>query len=323
MSDFMGDALANQTTPGSGVANSLASFLFQGSAPIQSDVKTTQQPLWLQQALYNTIGAAGQLTQQPYQPFGGPQVATPSDQTTQAWKLAGQNVGAWAPYLNDAGALTRSAGAPIGAADIQQFLNPYQSYITGALNRNLTENLLPNIQDKFVSAGQSRSPQESQITSNALRDTQEAVGNSLAGGYQGALNSLLQSRQQTGQVGAQLGQLGALSQEFGAGDVSQLAAAGQGQDILSQANINAALGNFQNQQQYPYQQLGFLSNIIRGLPSAGSVQTQQTTNYPQQNAGITNYLGGANALSAAGYRRGGAVMPSPFRGALSYFSRAA
>ena len=36
-----------------------------------------------------------------------------------------------------------------------------------AANKNLFENQLPQIQDRFVSAGQSRSPQEMQATNNA------------------------------------------------------------------------------------------------------------------------------------------------------------
>ena len=309
-------------TPQSG---SLSSFLFQGSPPSSTSTTATQGPLWLSQALMGAVNAATQLAGQPYQQYPGQQVATPSSQTQQAWNLAGSNVGNYQPYLQQAGALTGQAAAPISASDIQNFLNPEQSYLTGALNRNLQQNVLPSIQDKFVSAGQSRSPQEAELTGRAFQDTQNAVGQSLAGGYQGALSSLLQQRGQMGTLGAQYGQLGALSQQLGSGDVSQLASAGQAQDTLSQANINAGMQNFQNQQQWPYQQLGFLSNTIRGLPlSSAGTQTQTSgTYYPQQNSGLSTAYGLQNTLGGMGYRRGGRVgalgrRPTrQFRGALA------
>ena len=289
--------------------NSLAAFLFQGAPPTQTSTSAQYGPQWLQQALAGTVGAASQLASQPYQPYQGPLVATPSQQTQQAWNMAGQNVGNYQPFLKQAGALTQSAAAPITSNDVSAFLNPYQDYVTGALTRNFNENVLPNIQDKFVSAGQSRSPQEAEITGRATRDLNTSIGQSLAGGYQGALSSLLQQRGQMGQLGAQEGQLGALSSQLGAQDVAQQSAAGQAQDVLSQANLNAAYGQFQQQQQWPYQQLGFLSNTIRGLPlqAAGTTTQSSGTYYPQQNAGITNSLGGASALSGMGYRKGGAV----------------
>lgn len=244
-------------------------FLFQGSAPVSvptgSDT-TTAFPLWLQQALFNTVGAASGLAQQPYQPFPGPTVAAPSAATTGAWDLAQSQVGGYQPFMQRAGALTESAGRPWSASDVEPFLNPYQDFVTGALNRNLTQNLLPAIQDKFVGAGQSRSPQELEITQRALRDTQGAVGESMAGAYGAAMNTAMADRTRQMQAGAQSAELGALSSRLGSIDVGQLAAAGQAQDINSQANLDAARQRFTQEQQWPYQSLGYLSDMIHSLP---------------------------------------------------------
>lgn len=294
----------------------LSSWLFQGAPPSTTSSQKTQGPLWLQQALEGAVNAATQLAGQPYQQFPGQTVASPSANTTAAWNLAPQVAGKYQPYLDSASSLISRSGAPINASDIQQFLNPYQDYITGALNRNLTQNLLPGIQDKFVSAGQSRSPQEAELTSRALQDTQNAVGQSLAGGYQGALSSLLQQRGQLGTLGAETGQLGALQAQMGAGDVNLLGSTGAQQDALSQANINSAMNQFQQQQQWPYQNLGFLSDIIRGLPlgAAGTQTSGTTTSTAQQPSGLQAYNTAANAYAGGGYRRGG---PVAHRGALS------
>jgi len=183
------------------------------------------------------------------------------------------------------------------------------------------------VQDKFVSAGQSRSPQEANLTRNAVYDTQQAVGQSMANNYQGALGALMQQRGQQIQGGQTMGQMGALGQEMGARDVGQLAAAGQSQDTQNQANINAGMTQFQQQQQWPYQNLSWLSNIINGLPTSQAGSTSQQVNggyLPGAAYGASpfnQFLGALGKYNAGGggFRHGGAVVV-PFRsrgGALS------
>lgn len=309
-------------------SSGLSSFLTGFPHP-ETVSASTQYPLWLSQAMEAVINSAGSTAQQPYQPFPGPTVATPSAQTTQAEALAGSNVGAWQPAVQQAQTTVNNATQPISAADISAFMNPYQDYITKGLDTNLQQNILPGIQDKFVSAGQSRSPQEAQITGQGIYNTQQAVGQSLAGGYQGALNSLLQQRQQQIQGGAAQGTLGALQSQLGAVDTGQLAAAGATQDQNAQANINSAMNQFTAQQQYPYQQLGFLANIINGLPVQYSGSQTNTVGNNSLYNGVSPLLAFANTLTASnasGFKRGGQVMP--FRrpaqqGALSHMRMAA
>lgn len=313
--------MSSTGTPNSN-SSGILGFLNGIAAPTTYS-SSTQYPIWLQSAIEGLAGAAGNLAQQPYQQFPGPQVAAPSGATRQAWQLAQSNVGNYQPALSAATSATNAEAAPITPGQIQGFLNPEQDYITGALNRNLTQNVLPGIQDKFVSAGQSRSPQESEMTSRALLDNQTAVGQSLAGGYQGALNSLLQSRQQQGAAGAQLGTLAGLTSQLGATDVGSLASAGSAQDQNAQQNINAAMSNFQNQQQWPYQQLGFLSDIINRVPiqATGPTSTAIASGQTYAPSPLATYAGTLAGGNSIGHARGGRVIPFPRRpivvGALS------
>lgn len=307
------------------MAGSVLDFLQAGvPTPVATGSDTsTNAPSWLQGYIFNTLGAANALAQQPFQQFPGPTVAAPSTPTTGAWNLASSNVGNWQPDITQATDVTKASGQPINPSDISTFLNPYQSYITGALNRNLNENLLPSIQDRFVGAGQSRSPQEQELTSRALRDTQTSVGEAMAGGYQGALNSLLQQRQQQQAAGAQLGQLGSTVSRLGGFDVGELAASGQAQDQFAQQNLNSAMSQFQQQQQWPYQQVGFLSDVVHSLPVSAAGTTSQTASSSYLNPNympaspLNAFLSGALNTSAAGYRRGGRIHPI---GALAGYS---
>jgi hypothetical protein len=107
---------------------------------------------------------------------------------------------------------------------------------------------------------------------------------------------------------AAAGQLGALGQtQFGQEkDIlqGQLSAGAQQRD-LEQQRLGQAYQDFQNQRQYPYQQLAFMSDMLRGLPL--SQQSQQMYSAPQSmlgqvaGAGLT-YMGAKQAglFGAAG-----------------------
>lgn len=83
----------------------------------------------------------------------------------------------------------------------------------------------------------------------------------------------LQGIQQQLAAAGLLGNLG--QQQFGqqqAINQSQLGAGAQMQQ-LEQARLQAAYEDFLNRQRYPYQQLGFMSDLIRGTPTAGGIQS--------------------------------------------------
>ena len=83
----------------------------------------------------------------------------------------------------------------------------------------------------------------------------------------------LQGIQQQLAAAGTLGQLG--QQQFGQQqgiNQSQMAAGAQLQQ-MEQARLQAAYEDFLNRQRYPYQQLGFMSDLIRGTPTAGGIQS--------------------------------------------------
>ena len=122
-----------------------------------------------------------------------------------------------------------------------------------------------------------------------------------------------------GTYGAQTGQLGALTQQLGAADTGLVASAGQAQDAVNQQNLNVAQSNFNAQQQWPYQNLAFASNITNGLNVPSNTQTVGMKYNPGQtysSSPLTSFVGttlgstavqngtGSNALT---YARGGRV----------------
>jgi hypothetical protein len=112
---------------------------------------------------------------------------------------------------------------------------------------------------------------------------------------------------QTGlQAAGQLGQLG--GQQFAQGmDINKLQAGyGAQQQALEQQGLSQSYQDFLNQQNYPYKQLGFMSDILRGTPTGSSSVTQM---YQAQPGGLQTAAGlglGAYGLSKM-FADGGSV----------------
>lgn len=115
----------------------------------------------------------------------------------------------------------------------------------------------------------------------------------------------LQGLQTALQGAGQLGTLG--SQQFQQGmDINKLQQAyGTQQQQLNQAQINQYMQDYAAQQKYPYQQLEFMSNILRGTPM-GTVQSLYSNpSAVSQLAGLGTAAYGASKL--AGMKKGGTV----------------
>ena len=113
---------------------------------------------------------------------------------------------------------------------------------------------------------------------------------------------------QTGlQAAGQLGQLG--GQQFQQGmDINKLQSAYGGQmQQQAQRPLDQAYQDFLNQQNYPYKQLGFMSDMIRGLP-LGQQSTQSMYQAPGSMMGQLGGLGmGAYGVSQLMKAEGGTV----------------
>jgi hypothetical protein len=129
----------------------------------------------------------------------------------------------------------------------------------------------------------------------------QGVGQAVGAGQYG-----LQGLGQATQAAGTLGQLG--TQQFGTEkDIINLQSTmGAQQQALEQNKINQAIQDYAIQQQYPMMQLGFLSNMLRGLP----MQSQTTQLYQAQPSSLQQGIGllGAGAsLYGAGRAEGGAI----------------
>ena len=216
--------------------------------------------------------------------------------TQTAAQGAGLNtLGAAQPYFNAAAQTTPGV--------IGNYMNPYTQNVINQLGtqaaQQLNEKILPGINDQFTRAGQFGSSRQQEIANRGVRDLsntlEQNIGSQLAAGYTTAGQQAQADLARQASLGQAAGTLTG-TQEVNAANLSNVQAGlgqkaqalgltgaaaedtvGQQQQAMNQQNLDLAYQDFQTQTQYPEQQIGYLSNIVRGLPSGGSTGSQTST----------------------------------------------
>jgi hypothetical protein len=305
------------------------SFLWNGAAPPNATTtssSTTSIPPYLQEYSKGVLSKADAISASPYQSYTGPRVTGFSNPTQQSFDMTTANTGNWQPALNQATATTQAATNPmLNNSAFQSYLSPYTSGVLDQIatrgGRNLSENLIPQINSTFTGSGQWGSSRNAQFMGNALRDTNEAVLNqqalALQQSYSDAMSNYNQGQNRSLQAGSQLGQLAQQQQQQSGQDAAALNAIGSQQEAKSQQNLDVAYQDFLAQRDYPKQQVDWMSNLVTGQPmntTQNSTSAAPPSTYqPSPLSQITGI--GSLLTGLLGKKRGG---PIRRRGALSY-----
>jgi hypothetical protein len=300
-----------------------------GSAPANTtstSTQTSELPEWARGYAKDTLAKGQALTdinQNPYQQYSGDRIAGFSPMQQQAMQNAqGMSV---APQVGQGTAAATMAG--LGGLGVAGQANPYgfQNQVGGYMNPYMNQILAPQLAEANRQYDIGATRQQSAATqAGAFGGSREAIMaaenernrnmglNSIVGqGYntaftnaQNQYNQNLQNQLQgfgmANQAAGQLGQLGQnqYTQNMGINQL-QNQYGGQ-QQALQQQGLTQAYQDFQNQQNYPYKQLGFMSDMIRGLP-LGQQSTKSVYEPPGSIAGQIGGLGmGALGLAQLG-----------------------
>jgi len=291
-----------------------------GGGGTGSQTTTQELPEWARPYAKNTLEKAAAVTETPYQTYGQPRIAGFSPLQQQSQEAAANMQTNQLTGLGGGIA----AGAGMGALGAAMSQNPqnFQQQVGGYMNPYLQFSLAPQLaeanrqyditgtkqQSAATQAGAFGGSREAIMAAENERNRNMGLQNIIGQGYntafQNAQNQYNQSQQNQFQglnaalQGANtLGQLG--GQQFQQGmDINKLQNAyGGQQQALRQQGLDLAYQDWQNQQNYPYKQLGFMSDIIRGLP-LGQQSAQQMYQAPGSVAGQIAGLGmGAYGLS--------------------------
>lgn len=263
-------------------------WLFQGS-PAPSVTGTTVSesglPAWYQDYVKSLVMRASETAAAPYQPYGAARIAPFDPMQTKAQGMAPGVATVQQPYLDRAKSLTAGAAAPISSRMgdyVNPFMDDYLSQIGKYASRNLNENILPNINTTFTGGGTFGGTRHADFTNRAIRDTQEAVTDAtqrgLFGGWTQAGEFAGKDLGRELLAGQNMGTLGQLAQQLGITGMGALSAAGAERRTLPQSSMDLAYQDFVRQQQYPFQQASFMSDVIRGTtPSIPKTEIQTST----------------------------------------------
>jgi hypothetical protein len=168
-----------------------------------------------------------------------------------------------------------AAATPVGAQQINQYLNPYQSYVTDEIGRQ-GQMMQNQLGAQAIGSGAFGGGREGVQQAELQGRTLSAMGQANQQGFNTAL-SAAQNQQRTGlAAGQQLGQMGMGQQQMAQGDINQLFAAGGVQRQLAQSALDAQRQSTLQQQYEPYQRAEFLSNLYAAGPKSQSGVTMGT-----------------------------------------------
>ena len=224
-----------------------------------------------------------------------------------------QNIGSWQPAYQQAGNLYGQASQTMPQG-IQDYMNPYTNAVVNRIGelgtRNLSEQLLPQVNSTFTGTGQFGSTRNADFTNRALRDVNENIlaqqNAALNTGYQNAAQNFTTDMNRLGNLGNQFMNFGQSTSQLGGQDASTMMNLGNIQKAEDQQSLDLAYNQFLEQRDYPKTQLEFMNSIVRGLPVTKSAFNTQT-NLPTYNQAS---MGAVSPLSAIGQMFGNAASTS-------------
>ena len=242
----------------------------RSSAPAAPASQTTfvREAPGIEERKIELMDIARQVAQKPID-LPDIQAAGPSALEQLGFQQARQT-GVGAGTVQQGIAQIQGAAAPIGAQQIQQYLNPYQSYVTGEIGRQ-AQIMQNQLGAQAIGAGAfgggREGVQQAELQGRAL----SAMGQAQAQGF----NTALGAAQRQQQVGLAAGQ-----QQMAQLDLQQLMGAGGVQRQLAQQALDAQRATTLQQQYEPYQRAEFLANLYAAGPKTQSgvtMGTQPTT----------------------------------------------
>jgi len=226
-------------------------------------------------------------------------------QGTQALGTGIESIGAGLGTIGTA--IGQAGQADFTPTDYQDFMDPYMESVIQQQYQDIADQGAQQQNQLSAGAvgagafgGSRQGIAQGEIAANVL-DQQARTGSQLrSAGFQQAQNLAQQQAQQqlrqaqltgqlgqtTGALGQSIGQLGTataglgqLGQQMGVQDVNSLLGIGGLQQQSSQQALDVTRANELAQQALPYQQVGFMSDIFRGVPALQQT-TSKTTSPP-------------------------------------------
>jgi hypothetical protein len=234
-------------------------------------------------------------------PYAPQQLAPLSPEQQQAIQAGTAGVGAYQPYLQTA----QQYAAPGG---VSQFFNPYENQVVQQAMQDI--NRTGQMQQQQLGAqavgagafgGSRQGVAQAELARATMEQQARTSGQLRQQGYAQA--------QQAAQNAAQLqASLGGQAQQMGVQDINTLLGLGGLTQQTQQQGLDIARQNLLAQQALPYQEIGFLSDIFRGVPALQQTTSSTTTPPPSTSSQLLGL--GIAGIGAYGQMNQGRGFPN-------------
>ena len=276
-------------------------FLFgsKNPPPVETtNITTTDIPKYIAEPTADIIGEAMDVSKEAYVPYTGPRLAGLSQMEKDAAAQAQAMKGIGALRGTQAYTAATAAGAP-AIGGVGQYMTDYNKKVADIAAQQMKDQSAieqQGIAAKAVQAGGLDSTrfaiQEAERQKNLTTGLGDLYTKAQASAYQTALKAAQQDKAQQLRSAMGMGTVGAQAQTMEQADIQQqlgIGALGRG---LDQTALDISYTDFLSERDYPKEQLGFVSNIIRGAPfpskttSVGQVPQAQPAPFLQQALGL-------------------------------------
>ena len=261
-----------------------------------TDTYKKQIPSWVEGASRGVVEEATRLADQPYQPYGGQRLAEFTPAQEQAF-------GSVQSMQGIAGLKAAEAGERVTGEEVGYYMNPYLQQVAGNTAREMTRASDIRGQGDAARAvmsgafgGSRHGLVESERERNLNRSLSDMYTGVFSGGYDRALG-------QANQYRSNLLAASQAEQGMNIRDINAMMGIGSLQQQQGQRGLDIAYGDFQQQQQYPYEQLGFVSNMLQGVPYS---ETTKVSGQPAGPGAVQGIAGLGMAAYGQGWFGGGA-----------------
>jgi GH24 family phage-related lysozyme (muramidase) len=239
----------------------------------------------------NAINQAANIANNtPYNPATNVSVAGFTQPQNAAFSQLQGIQGLQSPYLNAATNYANMAADPQNIRGmVSQYMNPYEQNVINSTMTSLNNQygiqdaqlLGTNAASGNVSSGDRGDVAKALLGGQQAAQTAGTLGGLYNQDYSQALTAAMQNAGMQGQAAYTMGNLGQEAVGLGIQGAQAGLAAGNQQQALQQAQLNAGTQNAVQQTMWPYQNTQYLASILGGLgpllggTSSGSSQTQQ------------------------------------------------
>ena len=279
-----------------------------------STTTSTSAPSAAASNLINPAAAdAATAASNPFQFFPGQTVANLTPQQLAGMSEVNNATNIANPFINAASTLTQSGTQPIGASQINQYMNPYLSDVASTTSAEINQNnaiqqnqLQGNAAALGALGGNRVGTAQAQLANQQDLAENQQIANIYQGGYNTALGAAQTTNAQQLQGAALEGSLGTEAQNTQLAGANAQLAAGSAAQNEQQNQLNSAFSQFEASQAFPFQSSQFLTGTDAELASLLGGTSATTVPPPST---FSQVVGGLGAIAgiAGNLKTGGRV----------------